>query len=115
MTLPVSTSPASRHSMASRRMARRNLGERSMRAFTVSLKSLVNGIAPLLRLALLVLLPVILCDFDVAALALLRTTAQQNDDAVAVLAEVHAVARTEIERDLEHARADTLRSTSSVR
>lgn len=43
----------------------------------------------------------ILGELNVAALPLLGAPAEQDDDPVAMLAQIHAVARAEIERDLE--------------
>src|SRR5688500_5939077 len=109
MLLPTSSSPASRASMPSFRSASRKAALRLTRAMTVSLNGRVRAILDLAFLAILVVLPAILRSFDVPLLTLLRAAAKQYDDFVAVLADVHAIARPEIHLQLEYARADAFR------
>src|SRR3569833_260015 len=61
-----------------------------------------------LGLARFVVLPVAMCSLDVFRLASLVTTAQENDQRVAVLAVVHAVARAVVYPQLTNALANAL-------
>jgi hypothetical protein len=59
-------------------------------------------------LAILVVLPARLRRFDVPILPLLGAPAEQNDDLVSILAEVHAIARAEVDLQLKDTGADAL-------
>src|ERR1700722_14886964 len=93
---PVSTSPVSNSSTASRRRARRNAGSRRARSRTVSRKSFVSAISLLLfrfsTFASFVCCPVFFSDFDVRGLTLLGAAAEQDDERLTVLAEVNSIA-----------------------
>src|SRR5437016_5244580 len=89
--------PARRHSTPSFRSSFRYFRSARRRACTVSLNSRVRGISFLPRLTLLVVDPSLLGRCDIAILALLRSAAEQNHDCVAVLAEVDAISRPEID------------------
>src|SRR5579862_5021464 len=107
MVLAVAISPPSMHSTPSRRSSLRNLGSRSTRARMVFLKSRVRAMVVLL-FSLFIILPAVESRLDVLMLAFLGTAAEQNDEAVSVLAEINAVAGPEIDAALEYAGTDTL-------
>src|SRR5580658_4339189 len=102
MVLPVSTSPASRESIPSRSNSLRNAGSRRTRARIVVLKLRVNGTEVASFLALLVVLPASDGGLDVSLLALFETTAQQQNQPVAILAKINAVARAEVQLVFEN-------------
>src|SRR5262245_16763671 len=101
-------SPASICSTASVSSAARNAGSRSTRALIVSLKLRVSGIASFLSSAPPVISPSGQPRGDIVALALLRTSAQQNDQRVTIASEIHAVARTEVDPTFLHATSNAL-------
>src|SRR5258708_37472207 len=96
------------HSTASRRRARRKSVSRCARARMVSLKSWVRGILGLLCLPSFISTPAFLRRGDILLLPLLRATADENDEAVTVLAEVDAVTRAEVDFVFIDTRADAL-------
>src|SRR5579862_3220718 len=96
------------HSTASRRRAWRKSRSRSARARMVSLKSWVRGMIGLLFLPSFISGPAFLRRGDVFLLPFLRATADENDKAIAVLAEVDTVAGSEVDPAFINARADAL-------
>src|SRR5919109_2876368 len=75
----------------------------------VSLKSRVRGInSLLLHLPFLIVLPTFLGAVDVRLLALLRAAAQQQNQLLAIAAEVNPVTWSPVDSVFEHAFADTL-------
>src|SRR5579872_4997687 len=107
MVLAVTISPPSMHSTPSRKSSLRNLGSRSARARMVSLKSRVSAMVVLL-FSPLIILPSGQGSFDVVLLALLRTAAKQDHEALAILAKIDTVTRSEIDPAFEHSRTDAL-------
>src|SRR5580692_6999832 len=107
MVLAVAISPPSMHSTPSRRSSLRNLGSRSARARMVSLKSRVRAMVVLL-FSPFIILPAVKSGLEVLLLAFLGAGAEQNDEAVSVLAEINAAAGSEIDAALEHSGTDAL-------
>src|SRR5581483_10212674 len=105
MVLAVAMSPPSMHSTPSRRSSLRNFGSRSARARMVSLKSRVRAMVVLLFPSLIIL-PSGQGGIDVLLLALFRPSAEQDDEALAVLAEVNAIARSKIDATLHDSGTD---------
>jgi hypothetical protein len=77
-----------------------------MRACTVSLNSRVNAILISPALSLPVVVPPLLRSRDIAILLLLGPAAEQDDDGFAILAEIHAVAGTEVDPGFKDASAN---------
>jgi len=93
--------PLTEQALSKRRLTLGALADRLAEIFSQSHRILLS-------LALLVILPDRLRASDVPLLALLRATANQNDESFAVLAEVDAIARPEIDLVFGHAFADRL-------
>src|SRR5947209_14741712 len=106
MVLAVIVSPVSMHSTPSRRSSLRNLESRAARARMVSLKSRVRGIALLLQLPLLVILPVGKSSMNIVLLPLFGAATKQDHQSFTVFAEIHTVSRTKIDPVFEYARTN---------
>ena len=112
--LPVSMSPERRQSTASSRSAYQNEGSRWSRSRTVTLKSLVNGIA-LTPPAFGVGSPVKPSGgLDVLLLPPLRASTERHDHRIAVAPEVDPVSRTGVDPVLEDSASDAFRARQDV-
>src|SRR5207247_4588197 len=112
MALPAAVSPLRNALIASVRSASRKRGSRCARAATVFLKSRVSAIQPPLprsrTLATAIRRPALFRHLNRVLLALLGAATEQDDHAVAILAEIDSVAWAEGDLPLEHARTDAL-------